>query len=178
MIRAKWRGHGAAGPNDTEAETDGSQGQQGRRWRWGRRRGHVGQGAGSCCANHDAPAGDGPADCPDSAQMAGKGAGYGGGQGFGQGQGQGRRHRRQRHAGPGFEGTSLNDVCPGDRCQVRALHGRGAIRQRLMDMGLVPNALLTVVRCAPLNDPIAVQVGTTLVSLRRADAAFIEVVHA
>jgi len=72
----------------------------------------------------------------------------------------------------------LNDIVPGQACRIFALHGRGAVRQRLMDMGLVPNATLTVVRTAPLDDPIEVRVGATLVSVRRAEAARIEVVHA
>ncbi|MBB4286604.1 Fe2+ transport system protein FeoA [Roseospira goensis] len=46
-----------------------------------------------------------------------------------------------------------------------------------MDLGLVPNATVEVVRRAPLADPIEVRVADTFVTLRRAEAARIEVVH-
>ncbi len=132
-----------------------------RRWRWGRR-GSQGASA-SDSQPHDATTPDG---CPEH------------GQGRGQGRGFGLGHGRGRHRQPHFEGRSLNDIPPGQTCRIFTLHGRGAIRQRLMDMGLVPNAAITVVRAAPLNDPIEVRVGATLVSVRRAEAARIEVVHA
>jgi len=110
------------------------------------------------------------------------GPGHGKGMGMGMGPGHdqtcGGRHHGLRHGdGPHFEGRSLNDIPPGQSCRIFALHGRGAIRQRLMDMGFVPNTTLTVMRSAPLNDPIEVKAGATLVSVRRAEAARIEVVH-
>lgn len=55
------------------------------------------------------------------------------------------------------------------------MHGEGAIRQRLLDMGFVPETLVTMVRSAPLYDPIEVRIGNTFVSIRRAEAADIEV---
>jgi ferrous iron transport protein A len=93
------------------------------------------------------------------------------GQGLGCGHGAGRGQ-------PAFEGRSLNDIPPGETIRIFALHGRGAIRHRLMDLGLVPNATVEVVRCAPLADPIEVRVSDTFVTLRRAEAARIEVVPA
>lgn len=129
------------------------------RWGWGRR-------GARCAAASDAHEAPTPVDGPEC------------GQGRGHGRGLGLGHGRGRHHQPPFEGRSLNDITPGQTCRIFALHGRGPIRQRLMDMGLVPNADVTVVRAAPLNDPIEVRVGATLVSVRRAEAARIEVVHA
>jgi len=51
----------------------------------------------------------------------------------------------------------------------------GAVRQRLLDLGLMPNVLVTVVRSAPLNDPIEVKLDASNVSLRRREARTIEV---
>lgn len=82
--------------------------------------------------------------------------------------------RRQAPDDP--NGTpSLRDVAPGGRCRIVRLRARGPIRQRLMDLGLVPSALVTVVRRAPLNDPIEIRLGNDLISLRREEAAEIEV---
>ena len=69
----------------------------------------------------------------------------------------------------------LRDGEPGSTYRVKRLHNSGAIRQRLLDMGFVPEMKLTLVRRAPLNDPIEVQIGNTYVTVRRAEAAEIEV---
>lgn len=71
--------------------------------------------------------------------------------------------------------SSLDEIAPGSRCRVVRLRARGKIRQRLMDLGFVPSATITVVRRAPLNDPIEIRLGDDLVSLRREEAAAIEV---
>ncbi|MQX37473.1 hypothetical protein GHC57_13180 [Roseospira navarrensis] len=77
--------------------------------------------------------------------------------------------------GPHFTGPSLGDLSPGQSCRIVALHGRGPIRQRLMDLGLVPHMTVSVVRRAPLGDPIQVQAGDAVVTLRRAEAARVEI---
>jgi Fe2+ transport system protein FeoA len=69
----------------------------------------------------------------------------------------------------------LNDIGTGGHCRVVALHGRGPVRQRLMDLGLVPNARLQVVRSAPLDDPVEVRIEDTFLTLRRAEAAHVQV---
>ena len=94
--------------------------------------------------------------------------------------GQGHRHgRRHGHGGGSSRGDeerfSLDDVAPGKRCRIKRLHGKGAIRQRLLDMGFVPETEVTMVRSAPLNDPIEIRIGNTFVSIRRSEAAGIEV---
>lgn len=50
------------------------------------------------------------------------------------------------------------------------------MRRRLMDLGMMPDAEITLVRVAPLNDPIEIRVGNAFVSLRRAEAVLIKVV--
>ncbi|SDH70661.1 FeoA family protein [Roseospirillum parvum] len=110
---------------------------------------------------------------------AGDGAGVAHGQpGHGQGHhGPGAGRPRADGAGPHFHGMSLDDQKPGTSVRIRGLHGRGPIRQRLLDMGLVPGAEIAVIRSAPLRDPIEVRIGDTFLTLRRAEAARIEVVH-
>ncbi|WP_058556278.1 FeoA family protein [Thiohalocapsa sp. ML1] len=70
---------------------------------------------------------------------------------------------------------TLNDVQPGGRVRIRRHLSTGAVRQRLLDLGLMPNVLVTVVRSAPLNDPIEVKLDASNVSLRRREARTIEV---
>lgn len=93
--------------------------------------------------------------------------------------GRGRRHRggRKGDVAPAASEnwSTLNDVEHGRICRIRRLRGAGAVRQRLLDMGFVPNAEVAVVRSAPLMDPIEIQIGDTFVTVRRAEAAKIEV---
>jgi len=77
---------------------------------------------------------------------------------------------------PAFEGRALVDIDPGERCRIFSLHGRGAIRHRLLDLGLVPNAVVEVIRRAPLADPIEIRLEDTFITLRKAEAARVEVV--
>ncbi|MBK1699442.1 FeoA family protein [Thiococcus pfennigii] len=70
---------------------------------------------------------------------------------------------------------TLNDFPPGRRVRIHRLLGHGAVRQRLMDLGLMPGIVVTVVRSAPLDDPIQVMLDTNHVTLRRHEAAAIEV---
>lgn len=50
------------------------------------------------------------------------------------------------------------------------------MRRRLMDLGIFPDAEITLLRVAPLNDPIEIRVGNSFVSLRRSEADLIEAV--
>ena len=78
-------------------------------------------------------------------------------------------------ANPGCD-CPLSSVNKGCRCRVRRHHGQGAIRQRLLDMGLVPNAELEVMRVATLGDPMEIRVGDSYVTLRKREAAQIEII--
>jgi Fe2+ transport system protein FeoA len=73
------------------------------------------------------------------------------------------------------ERMTLDRVGPKERCRVIDVRGLDGISQRLMEMGLIEGALLEVVRCAPLGDPMEIRVGGYRLLLRKADASAIEV---
>lgn len=64
----------------------------------------------------------------------------------------------------------LTQVRIGQRASVKRLTCKGAVRQRMLDMGLVPGAEIAVVRRAPLGDPIEFDVKGYHLSLRRSEA--------
>lgn len=70
---------------------------------------------------------------------------------------------------------TLCDVAPGQRCAIRRLNGCGPTRQRLLDLGFQPGREIAVLRNAPFNDPIEVQVGDCFVALRRCEARHVHV---
>lgn len=70
---------------------------------------------------------------------------------------------------------SLRDVKIGETAKVVKLHGEGAVKRRLMDMGITKNTDVYVRKVAPLGDPIEVTVRNYELSLRKADAEMIEV---
>ncbi|WP_210247319.1 FeoA family protein [Blastochloris sulfoviridis] len=69
----------------------------------------------------------------------------------------------------------LDHLRPGESCRVVALLGVGAVRRRLLDMGIVPSVCVEVIRNAPLRDPIEIRVHNTFMTLRRVEANRIEV---
>lgn len=77
---------------------------------------------------------------------------------------------------PATPPQSLAEAPIGQHCRVRAVGGTGLMRRRLMDLGVMPDAEITLLRAAPLNDPIEIRVGNAFVSLRRAEAALIDVI--
>lgn len=70
---------------------------------------------------------------------------------------------------------TLKDIRCGNSATVIKLGGEGALRRRIMDMGITKGTLLTVVKVAPLGDPIEISVRGYSLSLRKEDAALIEV---
>ena len=58
---------------------------------------------------------------------------------------------------------------------VLKLHGEGAVRRRIMDMGITKNVEVFIRKAAPLGDPIEVNVRGYELSLRKADAEMIEI---
>lgn len=70
---------------------------------------------------------------------------------------------------------TMKEVKVGDTVTVVRLHGSGAIKRRLMDMGITRGAGIYVRKVAPLGDPVEVTVRGYELSLRRADAEMIEV---
>ena len=70
---------------------------------------------------------------------------------------------------------TLRDVKVGETCSVVKLHGEGAVKRRIMDMGITKGAEIYIRKVAPLGDPIEVTVRGYELSLRRADAEMVEV---
>ena len=70
---------------------------------------------------------------------------------------------------------TLRDVKIGETATVVKLHGEGAVKRRIMDMGITKNTDVYVRKVAPLGDPIEVTVRNYELSLRKADAEMIEV---
>ena len=70
---------------------------------------------------------------------------------------------------------TLRDASIGDTIKVVKLHGEGAVKRRIMDMGLTRGVEIYVRKVAPLGDPIEVTVRGYELSLRKADAEMIEV---
>jgi len=69
----------------------------------------------------------------------------------------------------------LTQLPKGCRCRIRRHRAKGAIRQRLLDMGFVPDAEVEMVRCATLGDPLEIRLGDYYVTLRKQEADLIEV---
>jgi len=70
---------------------------------------------------------------------------------------------------------TLRDVKIGETVKVVKLHGEGAVKRRIMDMGITKNTEVYVRKVAPLGDPIEITVRNYELSLRKADAEMIEV---
>ena len=70
---------------------------------------------------------------------------------------------------------TLRETAIGDTVKVVKVRGEGAVRRRIMDMGITRGAEVTVRKVAPLGDPIEVTVRGYELSLRKADAEMIEV---
>lgn len=70
---------------------------------------------------------------------------------------------------------TLKDVAVGKTAKVIKLHGEGAIKRRIMDMGLTKGVTVRVCKLAPLGDPMELTVRGYELSLRKADAEMIEV---
>ncbi|MBO4359230.1 MAG: ferrous iron transport protein A [Erysipelotrichaceae bacterium] len=72
---------------------------------------------------------------------------------------------------------TLRDVMIGDTCTVKKLHGEGAVKRRIMDMGVTKNTEIYVRKVAPLGDPIEVTVRGYELSIRKDDAEMVEVIE-
>ena len=70
---------------------------------------------------------------------------------------------------------TLRDVSIGDTVKVVRLHGEGAVKRRIMDMGITKGVEIHVRKVAPLGDPMEITVRGYELSLRKADAESIEV---
>jgi ferrous iron transport protein B len=71
---------------------------------------------------------------------------------------------------------TLNDLHTGDSATIARIRGRGAFRKRLTEMGFIRGKNVTVVKSAPLKDPVEYRILDSNVSLRRSEASLVEVV--
>ena len=70
---------------------------------------------------------------------------------------------------------TLREARIGDTVKVVKLHGEGAVKRRIMDMGLTKGVQVYVRKVAPLGDPIEVTIRGYELSIRKADAEMVEV---
>ncbi|MBQ6646319.1 MAG: ferrous iron transport protein A [Clostridia bacterium] len=71
--------------------------------------------------------------------------------------------------------NNLRQVPVGGKAKVVKIHGEGAVKRRIMDMGITKGVEISVRKVAPLGDPIEITVRGYELSLRKADAENIEV---
>lgn len=71
--------------------------------------------------------------------------------------------------------NTLKDVKVGETVTIKRLHGEGAVKRRIMDMGLTKGTSVYVRKVAPLGDPIELTVRGYELSLRKNDAEMIEI---
>lgn len=71
--------------------------------------------------------------------------------------------------------ATLKEAKCGQTVRVVKIHGEGAVKRRIMDMGITKNAEIYVRKVAPLGDPVEVTVRGYELSLRKADAEMVEV---
>lgn len=71
--------------------------------------------------------------------------------------------------------VTLDKLAPGESGRVVRVHGRGAVRHRLVDMGLTSGAVIEVVKLSPLGDPVEYRLRGYHLSLRTSEARTIEV---
>ena len=72
--------------------------------------------------------------------------------------------------------ATLREAKIGDTVTVKRIHGEGALKRRIMDMGITKGVQIYVRKVAPLGNPIEVTVRDYELSLRKADAEMIETV--
>ena len=71
---------------------------------------------------------------------------------------------------------TLKDARVGQTVTVVKLHGEGAVRHRIMDMGITKNVEIYIRKVAPLGDPMELNVRGYELSLRKADAEMVEII--
>ena len=71
--------------------------------------------------------------------------------------------------------NTLRDAKIGKPVTVVKLHGEGALKRRIMDMGITKGVIVTIRKVAPLGDPLELTVRGYELSLRKADAEMIEI---
>lgn len=70
---------------------------------------------------------------------------------------------------------TLDELRIGGSAVIKTVNGEGALRLRLLDMGLIPRTRVSMIKIAPMGDPMEIMVRGYELTLRREDAAKIEV---
>jgi Fe2+ transport system protein FeoA len=70
---------------------------------------------------------------------------------------------------------TLGELRPGEKAKVVSIGTTGAMRQRILDMGVTPNVEVQLIKIAPLGDPVEITVRGYQLSLRKSEAALIQV---
>ena len=73
---------------------------------------------------------------------------------------------------------TLAQCAVGQTARIAAVHGTGALRCRLLDMGLIPGTAVAVIKVAPMGDPIEIRLRGYELTLRKEDAAQIDIEEA
>lgn len=71
--------------------------------------------------------------------------------------------------------STLDQMTPGTSCRISSLSARDKLGQRLLDMGVYPGLEIKVIRNAPLNDPMEVELDGYCVNLRHSEARLVMV---
>lgn len=71
--------------------------------------------------------------------------------------------------------VKLIDLKIGDKKVITEVKGEGALRHRLLEMGIIPGTMIEITKKAPLGDPIQIHIRGYELSIRKEDAAYIEV---
>lgn len=70
---------------------------------------------------------------------------------------------------------TLDKLCAGESAVITKVNGEGALRCRLLDMGLIPHTAITMIKMAPMGDPIEYNLRGYELTLRLDDAKMIEI---
>lgn len=70
---------------------------------------------------------------------------------------------------------TLSEASVGDTVEVVGLHGDGAVKRRIMDMGITKGVSILIRKVAPLGDPMELNVRGYELTLRKADAKMVEI---
>ncbi len=73
---------------------------------------------------------------------------------------------------------TLAQCAVGQTARIAAVHGTGALRCRLLDMGLIPGTAVAVIKVAPMGDPLELRLRGYELTLRKEDAAQIDIEEA
>lgn len=71
--------------------------------------------------------------------------------------------------------NTLEQIAVGDTAKVASLHARGAIRRRLLDLGMIPGTRVECLQKSPAGDPAAFLIRGAVIALRREDSATVQI---